>query len=764
MIRIAILIGFALSLLQAIAVASKIAVMETAFNKRGDVTSFQDAKAAGYAAIQMHSGQPDGMRQDPIDPSTGLAIGNDPHILDDWKKVSTEHGVEIVSLCAGSLNKCQIWDKDRKVAMRIAKQTIDGCHRLGVKIMLFPFFGPSRFQDSDLALNGIAGFMRELLPYAEEKDVVIGIEAPVTTARVLELMKLCGFPKHLKIYYDTGNLFEREDIYETIRKHAKEHFCEIHIKPSGHSVIGKGAIDLKKLAEALDAADYDQWLVYESNRHGRDPVGNRQGIEELVSLRQVTAQASERKPNVLVILTDDQGWGDIGYNNPNVYTPNLDKLATEGATLTQHYVMPQCTPTRLALFTGRYPGRFGISGLQASNRPIIPHGTLTMASFLKAQGYKTYLTGKWHLGSWAEHGPNHHGFDYSYGALAGAVGAYVHLYRAPMLVHPNAITWHRNHEIIPGYENGRHVTDLVTEDAIKVIKRKRDAPFFLYLPYFAPHTPLDERDKLVKVPTQLDGDRRGRWYNEEKNRWFNDPKGLIQKEKDPEKRLFLAVLHHVDNAIGRVVSALEETGQREDTIIFFSSDNGPQISWAGGSYPSDLHLTDFNQPIPFRGAKSDVWEGGIRVPGFVNWPGKIKPKTVDSVQHVIDWLPTIASMIGARVSAPQGQPDLDGEDFSSRLLTDDSSMTENREIYSLHRVNTDKWALRRGDWKVVYYGKNEPSEQDWELYHLAEDRAEKADVASANPDKVRELHQRFLAHRAKDIKEHNFPDFEEASN
>ena len=132
--------------------------------------------------------------------------------------------------------------------------------------------------------------------------------------------------------------------------------------------------------------------------------------------------ASAKSPNVLVILTDDQGWGDVGYNNPNVYTPNLDQLAARSAVLTQHYVMPQCTPTRLALFTGRYPGRFGSDGLHATNHPVIPHGTLTLASFLKDQGYETYLTGKWHMGSWPAHGPNHHGFDYSYGGLAGAVG------------------------------------------------------------------------------------------------------------------------------------------------------------------------------------------------------------------------------------------------------------------------------------------------------------------------------------------------------
>jgi arylsulfatase A-like enzyme len=467
------------------------------------------------------------------------------------------------------------------------------------------------------------------------------------------------------------------------------------------------------------------------------------------------------RPNVLVILSDDQGWGDIGYNNPKVYTPNLDKLAREGAILAQHYVMPQCTPTRVALFTGRYPGRFGISGLQASNRPILPHGTLTMASFLKAQGYETYLTGKWHMGSWLEHGPNHHGFDYSYGALAGAVGAYVHLYRAPQLVHPNAITWHRNHEIIPGYENGTHVTDLVTAEAIKVIKKKRQAPFFLYLPYFAPHTPLDERGRFVKVPTHLDGDNPGRWLNEGRIEWFNDPAGKIQQEKDPEKRLFLAVVHHLDSAIGKVVAALEETGQRRNTIIFFSSDNGPQVNWGGGSYPSDLRLTDFNQPIPFRGAKTDVWEGGIRVPGFVNWPGKISPKTIDSPQHIIDWLPTIAGIIGTTPTIPDDQPGFDGEDFSPLLLTDLKRVPREREVYSIHAVKTDKWALRLGDWKLVKYGEAEPTDSSWELYNLVTDPGETADVAADHPGIVKRLHHQFLTHRAQDKKEHNFPSWKE---
>lgn len=265
--------------------AAKIAVMETAFQKQGDVSSFLDAKRAGYSAIQMHSGMPAAIRKKPIDPSLGLAIGSNPSIVKSWAQASEENGVEIISLCAGALNRCQIWDRDREVATRIAKQTIDACHSLGLKVMLFPFFGPSNFQTSDEALHGVAGFMAELLPYAAEKDVVIGIEAPITTVRVLQLVEILDHPDHLKIYYDTGNLFDKEDIYQTIRAHAKQHFCEIHIKPSGHSVIGQGDTDLAKLAKALDLAQYDGWLVYESNRHGRNPVANRMGIEQIASMR-----------------------------------------------------------------------------------------------------------------------------------------------------------------------------------------------------------------------------------------------------------------------------------------------------------------------------------------------------------------------------------------------------------------------------------------------------------------------------------------------
>ena len=235
---------------------------------------------------------------------------------------------------------------------------------------------------------------------------------------------------------------------------------------------------------------------------------------------------------------------------------------------------------------------------------------------------------------------------------------------------------------------------------------------------------------------------------------------FFSRRKTPKSGLFLAVMHHLDDAIGRVVKAIDDSGQRENTIIFFSSDNGPQVNWGGGSYPSDLRLTDFNQPIPFRGSKTDVWEGGFHVPGFVNWPGKIKPKKINSVHHVVDWLPTIGGIIGTQPTAPDGQPKLDGVDFSAQLLTDAAPTHADRELYVIHAVNTNKWSLRRGDWKLVRYGKGEPTIESWQLFNLKTDPREATNVASAYPTKVKELHNRFLIHRAKDKKAHNFPDYD----
>lgn len=463
----------------------------------------------------------------------------------------------------------------------------------------------------------------------------------------------------------------------------------------------------------------------------------------IVGLLAVTAAPAQdgRRPNIVLIVSDDQGWSDIGYNNAAVHSPRLDALAREGVRFDQAYSMPQCTPTRVALLTGRYPSRFGGAAMQASNRPAFPIGTETLASLCRGAGYRTALAGKWHLGSAPEHGPNHHGFDSSYGSLAGACGMYDHRYRQGKFV----LTWHRDHEPLPEHENGVHATDLVAREAVRVIDAAGDAPFFLYVPFQSVHTPLDERGSFVERPTQLDPDDPTRWLDEDDIEWFHDPDGLIQREPDPERRLFLAAVHHLDAAVGRIVDALERRGLRERTLIVFTSDNGPQINWPGNAYPDDLKLTDFNQPRTLRGKKVDVFEGGIRVPAFACWPGTIAPRVTSEPVHVVDWLPTLATWTGGSCDRDSA----DGADLSGWLTT--GAPLPDRDLYWCWGSRTNRWALRHGRWKIVKYGRGAPkAAADWQLFDLERDPEERDDVATREPDVLAEMHARYLAHRARD--------------
>ena len=361
-------------------------------------------------------------------------------------------------------------------------------------------------------------------------------------------------------------------------------------------------------------------------------------------------------------------------------------------------------------------------------------------------GYETFMSGKWHLGSTPKHGPNHFGFDESHGSLTGAVGMYDHRYHAKPDT-PYDPTWHRNHEIIPGYQNGRHVTDLTCEEAVKFIGKRRDKPFFLYLPFHAPHTPLDERGEFVDSPTQPDPDNPQRWLNEDRIKWFNDPVGRIQAEKSRDKRLLLATVYHLDSAVGSVLEALEKSGQSVNTLILFSSDNGPWQNNGGGGYPDNYPLKDYNQPDSLRGKKLDVWEGGIHVAGFINWPGKIKPREINEYVHIIDWFPTLARIIDYQ---PETDIAWDGVDLAPVIF--DEGTLPDRDLYWIWNKSIDRWALRYKQWKIVKYGRGEPEVGDWQLFDLGDDESERRNVASRHTDVVSALHQRFLEQRRKDVK------------
>ncbi len=412
-----------------------------------------------------------------------------------------------------------------------------------------------------------------------------------------------------------------------------------------------------------------------------------------------------KKPNILLIVADDMGWADIGYHNSEIKTPNLDRLAKEGVELDQHYVQPQCTPTRVSLMTGRYPNRFGKHCSKASNEQAFPFETVTLASALKSADYDTAISGKWHLGSLPDQGPKQFGFNFSHGSFAGAVGMYDHRYR---LTSPKfSKTWHRNDEYVN--EEG-HATDVCSDQAIKWIQQLKN-PFFLYLPFHSVHTPLVEPEKWLDLNNHI---------------------------SDPDRRLMAAALSHLDYSIGRIIQMLEETGQRENTLIVFFSDNGGiHTHYKGGNYPPpDPALKQgFSSNDPLRGGKVTVYEGGIRVPAFVNWQDRLKPKKVTAPMHANDWMPTLCNLAGYQ---PEQDLKWDGQDIW-QFITGEKQTYDKPRFFYWHwngdREKPGRIAIREGNWKMVIPQHGEPAE----LYNLANDPSEKNNLVDQSPKIIERL-------------------------
>lgn len=418
-----------------------------------------------------------------------------------------------------------------------------------------------------------------------------------------------------------------------------------------------------------------------------------------------------RPPNIVLIVADDLGWADVGYHASEIRSPTIDRLAAEGVKLESHYVMPQCTPTRVALLTGRYPSRFGNHCTQAANTKALPDGTPTLASLLKSAGYDTGIFGKWHLGSKPEWGPNHFGFKESYGSLAGAVGMYDHRYR---LTDPEFTrTWHRNETFID--ETG-HATDLVTKEAVQWIGQKHENPFFLYLPFHSVHVPLVEEQKWLDMNPHIAA---------------------------PDRRLFAAAVSHLDHSIRSIVSALEQNSQLENTLIIFTSDNGGLHHHGGNTYPPpDPAVHNFSSNRPLRGQKGDTYEGGIRVPAFAYWKGHLMPRTVTAPLHAVDWLPTLCTLAGISTDkVPKG----DGKDIWPIVSGQEKEATE-RTLYWVWGNKRQRVALRQGPWKLV---RNGPGAKI-ELFNLDTDPNETRDLAPSHAAKLEELKNEQRAQRSQD--------------
>jgi arylsulfatase A-like enzyme len=425
------------------------------------------------------------------------------------------------------------------------------------------------------------------------------------------------------------------------------------------------------------------------------------GLMLLVGAQFISAKDAPRRsqPNIVFIMADDLGWGDLSLHGGTAPTPRLDQLAKAGLELTQHYVAPVCSPTRTGLLTGRCWSRFGVTSPQ--NERALPWDTVTLPKALKSVGYDSCLTGKWHLGSRPHEGPNQFGFDHSYGSLAGGVSPWNHRYKQG----PFSETWHRNEALL---EEPGHVTDLITDEAIGWLQSLGPSPFFLYVPYTAVHLPIKEPEAwLARVTVPV---------------------------KSEVERHYLACVMHLDHSVGRLLDTIEQLGKKENTLIVFTSDNGASTAENNDlKYPDDQcpngKLTGNN--LPWRGGKGDLYEGGTRVPAIISWPGQIAPGTESTPVQIIDWMPTLTALAGFH---PTDDLKWDGVDLSDLLLQ--RKLIAERSLYAVApgwRVRS----LRKGEWKLIAFDEQNNSRQ--ELYHLTNDPREANNLAAAEPERLREL-------------------------
>ncbi|HTL29594.1 MAG TPA: arylsulfatase, partial [Tepidisphaeraceae bacterium] len=418
------------------------------------------------------------------------------------------------------------------------------------------------------------------------------------------------------------------------------------------------------------------------------------------------------KPDIVFILSDDQGSYDVSWRGSEIKTPNLDKLADAGIKLENFYVQPLCSPTRAALMTGRYPMRHGLQvGIIGPNADFgLPLEERTLPQALRGVGYTTAICGKWHLGSVTpDYYPNHRGFDHWYGHLFGQVDYFTH-------IRQGKFDWWRDGQ--PCHDEG-YTTHLVGDEAAKRIRAQpKDKPLFLYVPFNAVHSPYEVPDKYREPYKQL-----------------------------PEKRqIYAGMVAAMDENVGKIVGAIDDTGRRKNTLFIFSSDNG-------GPQPGTITSNG-----PLRAGKGSVYEGGVHTCAFVTWDDHIKPGTTTrALSHISDWYPTLLNLTGA--SLEQKLP-LDGKDIWPCLT--EGKPSPRTEV--LMNTTPDHGALRIGDWKIVLHnlaprtGKRAKSaEPKIELFNLAEDLSEKTNLSESNPKKLKELRARYDVLAAEAVPPKNKP-------
>jgi arylsulfatase A-like enzyme len=421
-------------------------------------------------------------------------------------------------------------------------------------------------------------------------------------------------------------------------------------------------------------------------------------------------RSSGRKPNFVIFLADDLGCHDIGaWGATDLRTPNIDGLAASGVRFTNWYAAaPVCAPSRAALLTGRYPIRAGVP----NNGPPLQPSEKTIASLLKPAGYATGLFGKWHLGNTPDTVPNSHGFDRFVGFHTGCIDYYSHRYywgerSNPPLVNYHDL-WHDRTEL---FEDGQYSTELFAREAAQFIRDYRATPFFIYLPFNGVHYPMHAPKKYV--------DRFG--------------------DLEPERRMYAAMLSAVDDAVGLVMRTLREARVAENTLVFFSADNGATREARAGL---NQQPAKGGSNLPFRGNKFSAFDGGMHVPMIMNWPTVIpKGQVLRQIGNHVDLLPTICTAAG--VAVPNDRT-MDGWDALPMALSGAASKHD-AIFWSLG----GQLAVRRGSWKLVKNGKTYDGTPAGEkalegddsvfLSNVDEDPGESKNLRHQNPAKADEL-------------------------
>lgn len=425
----------------------------------------------------------------------------------------------------------------------------------------------------------------------------------------------------------------------------------------------------------------------------------------------------QKMPNILIIIADDAGWNDVGYNGSEIKTPNIDVLAKNGVKLNRFYTNPTCSPSRVSMLTGMPASRIGIvAPISGRSNKTLPDSIATLPQMLHHKNYENAIFGKWHLGLDISNGPNAFGFDYSYGFLHGQIDQYTHEYKN------GDASWYRNDKMID--EEG-HVTDLVTNEAINWITKKRDTSksFYIQLAYSAPHFPLQEEDKWKKP--------------------------YLETIKNTSRRDFAAAMSHMDHSIGKVLETLKTQNLEDNTLILFFSDNGAMENWCPkGQYngkhgPNDVLGNNF----PLKNWKASNYEGAIRVPAIAYWKDNLVKSANNNFISVSDIMPTILGLVN--LDTPKS---VEGKNVWNSI--------KNAAIKTTHPIYVrghKQECLIMQPYKMIRTRFKDKSPTIFELYNIETDPEEKNNIIDMDITITNQLRKTLQNEFLKDDKTVNVP-------